>query len=70
MTQSHHRHDISDKVWALLERYLPGREGVCTERLPFGSIKNSRIFARNQGVTLSFPVNPGQKNVRFNSPNQ
>jgi transposase len=27
MTQVHRRHDISDKVWSLLERHLPGREG-------------------------------------------
>ncbi|SEQ46450.1 hypothetical protein SAMN05421510_105717 [Nitrosomonas ureae] len=27
MTQVHRRHDISDKVWALLEPHLPGREG-------------------------------------------
>ena len=27
MTQVHRRHDISDKVWVLLEPHLPGREG-------------------------------------------
>ncbi len=27
MTQTHRRHDISDKVWELLEPHLPGREG-------------------------------------------
>jgi len=27
MTQIHRRHDISDKVWVLLEPHLPGREG-------------------------------------------
>ncbi len=27
MTQVHCRHDISDKVWTLLEPHLPGREG-------------------------------------------
>jgi transposase len=25
---AHRRHDISDRVWALLEPHLPGREGV------------------------------------------
>lgn len=24
---AHHRHDISDRVWSLLESHLPGREG-------------------------------------------
>jgi len=28
MKPMHRRHDISDKVWALLEPHLPGREGV------------------------------------------
>lgn len=28
MTQSHRRHDISDKIWALLEEHLPDREGA------------------------------------------
>ena len=28
MISAHHRHDISDKVWQLLEPQLPGREGV------------------------------------------
>ncbi len=27
MTQAHRRHDLSDKVWKLLEAHLPGREG-------------------------------------------
>lgn len=27
MTISHRRHDISDKVWEVLEPHLPGREG-------------------------------------------
>ncbi|MEK6735097.1 MAG: IS5/IS1182 family transposase, partial [Pseudomonadota bacterium] len=27
MKTSHRRHDISDKVWGLLEPHLPGREG-------------------------------------------
>jgi transposase len=35
----HHRHDISDKVWALLEPHLPGRPG------DWGGIaKNNRLF--------------------------
>jgi len=28
MTQSHRRHDISDKVWALLKDHLPDRKGA------------------------------------------
>ncbi|MCE0484085.1 MAG: IS5/IS1182 family transposase, partial [Methylacidiphilales bacterium] len=28
MLPAHRRHDITDKVWALLEPHLPGREGV------------------------------------------
>ena len=28
MSLAHRRHDISDKVWNLLEPHLPGREGV------------------------------------------
>jgi len=28
MILAHHRHDISDRVWALLEPHLPGRAGV------------------------------------------
>jgi transposase len=28
MVSAHHRHDISDRVWALLEPHLPGRAGV------------------------------------------
>lgn len=28
MQAAHHRHDISDKVWELLEPHLPGRAGV------------------------------------------
>ena len=28
MVSSHHRHDISDRVWSLLEPHLPGRAGV------------------------------------------
>ena len=27
MTDSYHRHDLSDPVWALLEPHLPGRRG-------------------------------------------
>ena len=27
MDASYHRHDISDKVWALLEPHLPGQRG-------------------------------------------
>jgi hypothetical protein len=27
-TQAHHRHDINDKTWALLEPHLPGRRGL------------------------------------------
>ncbi|QOJ08993.1 IS5 family transposase [Nitrosomonas sp. H1_AOB3] len=28
MTHSHRRHDISDRIWSLLEGHLPGREGA------------------------------------------
>ena len=28
METAHRRHDISDKVWELLEPHLPGREGT------------------------------------------
>ncbi|MEO6022873.1 MAG: transposase, partial [Burkholderiales bacterium] len=28
MVSAHRRHDIADKVWAVLEPHLPGREGV------------------------------------------
>ena len=28
MQPAHHRHDISDRVWELLEPHLPGREGT------------------------------------------
>ncbi len=27
MEASYHRHDISDKVWSLLEPHLPGQRG-------------------------------------------
>ncbi len=39
MQQGHRRHDISDKVWHLLEPHLPGREGVWG-----GKAKNNRLF--------------------------
>ena len=28
MQAAHHRHDISDRLWELLEPHLPGRDGV------------------------------------------
>lgn len=28
MTHSHHRHDISNEVWSVLEVHLPGRQGA------------------------------------------
>lgn len=28
MAHPHRRHDISDKLWALIEPHLPGREGI------------------------------------------
>ena len=28
MTGAHRRHDMSDRVWSLLEPHLPGRKGV------------------------------------------
>ncbi len=27
-TQAHRRHDVSDRVWSLLEPHLPGRRGA------------------------------------------
>ncbi len=27
MTEAHHRHDLSDQTWSLLEPHLPGRRG-------------------------------------------
>ncbi|MBQ9403380.1 MAG: IS5/IS1182 family transposase, partial [Synergistaceae bacterium] len=27
MTEDYRRHDISDRMWALLEPHLPGRKG-------------------------------------------
>jgi len=27
MGEAHHRHDLSDAVWAILERHLPGQRG-------------------------------------------
>lgn len=40
MTQlSHRRHDISDRIWSLLENHLPGRKGS------WGKVaKNNRLF--------------------------
>lgn len=35
----HRRHDISDRVWALLEPHLPGREGAWG-----GVAKDNRLF--------------------------
>lgn len=28
MNAAHRRHDVTDKIWALLEPHLPGKEGV------------------------------------------
>ena len=39
MTESHRRHDISDKIWELLASHLPGREGVWG-----GIAKDNRLF--------------------------
>ena len=39
MNSIHRRHDISDKVWALLEPHLPGREGAWG-----GVAKDNRLF--------------------------
>ena len=36
---THHRHDISDRVWNLLEPHLPGRKGVWG-----GLARNNRLF--------------------------
>ena len=35
----HHRHDISDRVWKLLESHLPGRKGVWG-----GKARDNRLF--------------------------
>jgi transposase len=37
--QAHRRHDISDKVWGLLEEHLPGRQGIWG-----GVAKDNRTF--------------------------
>ena len=39
MTEAYRRHDITDRVWALLEPHLPGREGVWG-----GVAKDNRLF--------------------------
>ncbi|AMK78155.1 transposase [Methylomonas denitrificans] len=39
MKSAHRRHDISDRVWELLERRLPGREGACG-----GKARDNRLF--------------------------
>jgi transposase len=39
MKSAHHRHDISEKVWSLLEPHLPGREGVWG-----GIARDNRLF--------------------------
>ena len=39
MRQEHRRHDISDRVWAVLEPHLPGRESAWG-----GRAKDNRLF--------------------------
>jgi len=39
MTEAYRRHDITDRVWALLEPHLPGREGRWG-----GVAKDNRLF--------------------------
>ena len=39
MVQAHRRHDLSDRVWQLLEPRLPGREGAWG-----GVAKDNRLF--------------------------
>ncbi len=39
MSKSHRRHDISDRVWSLLEPHLPGRKGAWG-----GRAKDNRQF--------------------------
>lgn len=39
MVAAHRRHDISDKVWDLLEPHLPGRKGSWG-----GLAKDNRLF--------------------------
>lgn len=39
MENTHHRHDISDREWTLLEPHLPGQRGQWG-----GIAKNNRLF--------------------------
>ena len=39
MVLTHRRHDVSDKVWKLLEPHLPGREGTWG-----GKARDNRMF--------------------------
>ena len=39
MTEAHHRHDMSDRVWSVLEPHLPGRKGVWG-----GQATDNRLF--------------------------
>lgn len=39
MPKAHRRHDISDRIWSLLEPHLPGRKGSWG-----GSAKDNRLF--------------------------
>ena len=46
---AHRRHDISDRVWALLEPHLPGRSGIWwarDNRLFIDSVSGSCVRAR------------------------
>ncbi len=45
---AHRRHDISDKVWGLLEPHLPGKEGmwggIATDCLVFQGMKTGALW--------------------------
>ena len=48
MEASYHRHDINDKVWALLEPHLPGQRGQWGGK--WGSVHQRFIRWRRKGV--------------------
>ncbi len=64
-TVAHRRHDISDRVWSLLEPHLPGRRGVwagwlrTTDSLSirfsgfYAQTRRGWIFRRTMIVALS-----------------
>lgn len=44
MEVSYHRHDISDKVWALLESHLPGQRGQWEESSKITDVLLTQCF--------------------------